>query len=173
MSGGYITKLAKQAADHYVKTGETLPLPATLPPELYQQRACYVSIFENPGRNLRAMYGQILPRFRSLGEEVIMNTLQAMQRRTSGRFRRVDLSYLSYSVGIVGPLERITSPVHLNPQQYGLYLRSDRSKTAVLLPQRTGIDTPDEQIATAIRESGVNPDSESITMYRFAVFYYD
>lgn len=172
MSGGYLTKLAKQAGEYFVKTGEMLPLPASVPHEFHIQRACYVAVLENPGRKFRSMYGAPMPRYRSLVEEVIMNTTQAMQRRPAGRFRRIDLSYLVYSVGVVGNLERITSLVHLDPQTYGLYIRSDRSKTAVLLPQRAGIETPEEQIATALRESGIDTDSESYTMYRFPVTYY-
>lgn len=172
MSGGYITKLAKQAGEHFVKTGEVMPLPVSVPSELHGQKACYVAVFENPGRKFRAMYGAPMPRYGSLAEEVIMNATQAMQRRPSGHFRRIDLSYLIYSVGVVGNLERITSVTHLNPEMFGLYVRSDRNKTAVVLPQRVGIETPEEQIATAMRESGIDSDAESYAMYRFPVTYY-
>jgi hypothetical protein len=56
--------------------------------------------------------------------------------------------------------------------QYGLYVRSDKNKTALLLPRRPGIDTADDQIATAIREARIDPKNETITMYRFSVVFY-
>lgn len=173
MTSATVLKIARQAAEYYVTEGQQLPLTWPLPAELLQQRACYVSIYENPGRRPRAMYGHPLPQQKSLAEEIAYNTVQAIRLRSASRLRKVDLSYLGYSVAILGPLERITSPVHLDPGRYGLYIRSDRDKSAVILPQRTGIETPEDQIATAMRESGIEPSSEAISMYRFLVTHYD
>ncbi len=173
MTAASVLKIARQAAEHYIATNELPQITWPLPAELLQQRACYVSIYENPGRRPRAMYGRPLPQQKSLAEEIVYNTIQAIRLRPSGRLRKVDLSYLGYSVAVLGLLERITSPVHLNPDRFGLYVRSDRDKSAVILPQRTGIETPDDQIATAIRESGIEAGSEAVTMYRFLVTHYD
>lgn len=141
--------------------------------ELLIQRACYVSLLENPGRHLRAMFGELLPRQNCLAQEIITNTVSAIKYSRSTRIRRADLSYLVYSVAILGSLERISGPEHLDPDQFGLYIRSDRGKTAMLLPQRAGVETADDQIATALREAGVNLYQESITLYRFPVNYYE
>ena len=169
-----MTKLAAQAADQYIRYQTLAPLPQMLPQSFLQQRACYVSILEKPGRHFRAMYGRPLPQQSSLAAEVVHNTIAAIQNNNSGRlFRVADLAYLSFSVAVLGPLERITNKQHLSPAQYGLYMKSDRDKTAIILPQRTGIDTPDDQIATAIRESGIEPRDEAIVMYRFFVEYYE
>jgi len=173
MSRGSILKLARQTAEQYIKTGQPLALPWPLAYELSQQRACYVSIFEKPGRHFRAMYGQALPYQQSLAEEIIINTITAMSSRHASQFRRADLSYLAFSVAVLGPMERITSHVHLSPHTHGLYIRSDRDKSSIVLPQRTGIETPDEQIATAYREAGINQSQEAISMYRFLVTHYD
>jgi len=173
MTGGYLLKLARQAAENYIKYGQPAGVPSPLPNELLQQRACYVSIMENPGRNLQAVYGQPLPQFNCLAQEVIHNTVEAIKIRRTGQFRPIDLSYMIYSVAVLGPLERITSAVHLNPESYGLYVRSDRNKSAIILPQRTGIESPADQIATALRESGINAEQEAVSMYRFYVSHYD
>ncbi|MEX1997595.1 MAG: AMMECR1 domain-containing protein [Candidatus Andersenbacteria bacterium] len=166
-------KLARHSAEHYVRTNEPLPLPPALPPEALRQKACYVSIFENPGRRLRSMYGQPLPYQPTLAEEIITNTIIAISNHQTRRVRHADLSYLVYSVALLGPLQRISDPDHLDPQHFGLYLKSTTEKSALLLPQRVGIETGQDQIATALRESRIDSHREDFTMYRFEVTHYD
>lgn len=162
-------KLAKNAAEHYVKNHEQFPLSATLPPELMRQYACYVYVYEEPGHHLRVSHGYPLPRQRSVAEEIIVNTTHAV----AGMVRRVDLSYLHYQVAILKQLQRITQPEHLDPSRFGLYVRSERDRTALVLPQRIGIDTPQDQIATALREAQIDPRQETPVMYRVEVTYYE
>jgi len=166
------TKLAKSAAEHFVKTGEPLPVPTLLPSELYRQRACYVSIMENPGRYLRAMAGEALPRQANLAQEIIMNTVTAMAAQPHRRIRQADLAYLSYSVALLGPLQRISDHIHLDPNRFGLYVKS-LGKSALLLPRRVGVETPNDQIATALREAGIDGRRDEVTMYRFEVTYFE
>ncbi len=173
MPGESATKLARTAAELYIKQGQILATPWPLPPEFASQRACYVSIFEKPGRHFRSMFGRALPQQSTLAQEIISNTIEAIHARVPNKFRPVDFPYLVFSVAVVGPMERITSSVHLNPMQYGLYIRSDREKSSIILPQRTGIETGEDQIATAMREAGVDQNHESISMYRFHVTHYD
>lgn len=130
-------------------------------------------MLENPGRKVRAMYGQVLPQQASLAQEIVVNTAAALQQNPARPVRRTDLPQLNFTVALIGPLQRISDAQHLDPQHTGLYVRSDRGKTALLLPQRTGIETADDQIATALREAGIQPQIESFTMYRFAVEYDD
>lgn len=173
MTGGntsvLFAKLARQAAEHYIQTNERLVVPFVLPSELLLQRACYVRILEKPGRLIRGAYGQPLPRCSSLAEEIITNTLTALDPS----IRRADLPSLEYVVAIISPLQRITDASHLDPAQFGLYLRSDTGKQAILLPDRVGVETADDQIATALREAGIDPRHEPTTMYRFRVTWYE
>jgi AMMECR1 domain-containing protein len=167
-------KLARSAAEHYVKTGQVLAAPAYLAPELARQQACYVYIFANPGRRLRTLYGYALPRRPSLAEEIIANTLAAVKSVAGSlAVRRVELPSLTYTVAVLGALQRVGSEAHLDPRMFGLFIRSDRGKSAVVLPQRTGVETSQDQIATAIRESAINVREEAASMYRFPVSYYD
>lgn len=173
MTGGTALKLARLAAEEYIRHQSYAPLPTSLPAELLRQQACYVTIFENPGRHLRSQYGQPLPRHATLAEEIVMNTVEAIRASTTHGFRPIDLPDLVYTIAVIGSLERISQPEHLDPLRYGLYLRSDRNHTIVILPQRAGIATADDQIATAFRESGIDPKQEATTLYRFAVTTYE
>lgn len=166
-------KLSRSAAEQYVRTQEVLEVPQALPAELLKQRACYVSIFENPGRRLRSMYGYALPQHRSLAHEIIMNTIAALTAHATRPVRRADLSYLTYSVGLLGPLQRISDASHLDPAQFGLYVRADSGKMALLLPHRVGIETGQDQIGAAMREGAISPHRDIYTMYRFPVTFYD
>lgn len=173
MIGGTIIKLTKSAAEHFVKHKQYIPLPTSLPSDLERQRAVFISIYENPGKYFRSQYGVPIPRQPSLAHEIIYNTVEAIRLSSKRVVRPIDLSYLAYSVTVVESLERISRPEHLDPHRYGLYMRSDRNKTAVILPMRVGIETPDDQIATAFRESRINTNAEAVTMYRFGVRYYE
>lgn len=170
MSGLY-SRIAREAAQHYVKTGDYSEVTFQLPSELLRQKACYVVIGEEPGHLIRAMHGSPLPRMKNLAQEIIKNTVDAIIQYDL-HMRPVDAEQYTYTVGVLGFLERITSRDHLMPLVYGLYIRSDTSKSAVLLPRRVGIETPDDQIATAIREARIDPHHEVVTMYRFPVTFY-
>ncbi len=172
MGGGLHSRIAMQAAEHYVRTGGYLPIPQMLPRELAVQKACVVSIIQQPGRHVRGSFGTPLPRSPILAQEIITNTVEAIVRNNI-HMRPIDASSYRYAVGVFGPLERITSKEHLKPLEYGLYVRSDKGKTALLLPRRVGIETADDQIATAIREARIDSKNEDVTMYRFSVTFYD
>ena len=167
-------KLARSAAEHYVKTQHRLAPPAYLPPELSRQQACYIYLFENPGRRPRAVHGHALPRRSSLAEEIIANTIEAL-RNPAGALtvRRVELPSLAYAVAVLGPLQRVSGAAQLDPRAFGLFIRSDQGKSAVVLPQRIGVETAQDQVATAVRESAINVRQEAAIMYRFPVTYYD
>lgn len=169
---GIYGKIARQAAEHYARTGEYMPITWQLPPEMLKQKACFVSIIEQPGRYMLSSYGNPLPHARTLAEEIVHNTVEAIVQ-SNVRMRPIDTAAYVYSVAVLGPLERITSPEHLTPPVWGLYVRSEKNKSAIVLPRRPGIENADEQIATAIREAGIDGKNEIMTMYRFSVSFYE
>ena len=166
------TKLIRQAAEHAIKYGEIMPPPDPIPSEMLHQQACYITILENPGKRYRNMYGSVLPRQRNLALEMIFNTTTAIFQAPGSQIRKADISRLTYSIMLIGALQRVSDKIHLDPQNYGLYLTSDQGKAALILPGRVGIETPDDQIATALREAGIRPRDEATTMYRFLVEFY-
>lgn len=167
-------KIAKEVAEQYVRKGV---VPAVeghlLPDELRRQQACYVYLHQKPGKRLRAMYGSPLPRQASLADEVVFNTVQAIESSGSRSIRRPDLSSLVYSVAALGPLQRISQVGQLNPDVFGLYVVSDAGKFQVMLPGRAGVETPQDQYATALRESGIDDKEEVVSFYKFAVSLYE
>ena len=173
MPGGTIIKLARAAVQEYVKNQGYYLAPAHVPPTLLLQHACYVSIFENPGHHLRTSFGHPLPKRGTLQEEVIMNSIQAVVQSTHHPLRSIDLPHLVYRVTVLSALERISRPEHLNPEIDGLYLRSDKGRASIIFPNRVGIDTAQDQIATAFREAKIDTHSEATTLYRFRVAVYE
>lgn len=167
------TKLARNITEHFVRTQSVPAFAHQLPNELNRQRACYVYLYQKPGQRLRAMYGQPLPRYTTLADEIINNTIKAISSSSYTAIRRSELPSLFYSVAVLESIQRISDISHLDPAIYGLYIISDREKSAILLPGRLGIDTPQEQYATAIRESGIQDGHETVSMYKFGVNYYE
>jgi AMMECR1 domain-containing protein len=163
------SKLARSAAEEFVLHGTVLTPPPMLPSELLVQRACYVSVFQKPGRRLRGMAGSPMPSRASLAEEIIANTVEAITWQP----RRADLDGLEYAVAVISPLQRINDPAHLDPLRFGLYVRSERGQSAVVLPGRVGIETGDDQIATAIREAGIDMRRDVPSLYRFQVTWHE
>lgn len=172
MTGGKYARLAKEAARHYVMSGGTLPLPPVLTADLRRQQACYVTVYQDPGRRFRAIFGAPLPATSTLAQEIIHHTLAALRGDTNWNIRQADLGDLHFEIALLGPLERIGGPEHLDPRRFGLYVRSDRGKSTVILPHRVGVETAEEQFATAVRESAINLRHEAATFYRFAVAYH-
>jgi MEMO1 family protein len=166
-------KLASLTTEHFVKYHEYLPLEQHLSIELTRQQACFVTILENPGRRVRALYGQALPQQTTLAHEIVFNTVQAILSNSARRISRPDLSHLEYRIALLGPLQRISDPTQLDPAIHGLLVQSDRNKFALLLPGRTGVETGHDQVATALREASLNSKQEVVTMYRFDVEHYD
>lgn len=119
------------------------------------------------------MAGHPLPRQPTLAQEIIMNTVAALKILPTRRIRRADLTSLSYSVALLGPLQRVSDPAHLDPARFGLFVKTDRGKSALLLPRRAGVETANDQIATALREAKVDTHREEAVMYRFEVNYFD
>lgn len=172
MAGGKYARLAQETVRHLVTQGQAPPLPTVITDDLKRQQACYVTIYEDPGQRFRTMYGSPLPTMSSLAEEIIINASQALRQEGSRSVRRADLGDLHFEVAVLGPLERISGPENLDISRFGVYVRSDRGKSSVILPHRMGVDTAEEQFATALRESGINLRTESATFYRFSVTYH-
>lgn len=166
-------KLAREAAEHFVRTHDFFPAETRVSPELSWQGACFVTVLEMPGRRLRARYGQALPQQPTLAHEIVVNTVQALVSNPARRVARADLASLRFVVAVLGPLGRVSGPEHLDPARAGLYMRSDRGKTALLLPSRAGVETGDDQIATGLREAGIDSRQEAVTLYRFEVQSYE
>jgi AmmeMemoRadiSam system protein A len=131
-----------------------------------ERAGAFVSLHR--GGQLRGCIGTIAPTRRTLGEEIMMNAIEACAR--DPRFspvRESELSDLDVKVDILHPFEPIDSMKELDPYKYGVIVES-RGRRGLLLPNLEGVDTVEEQVSIARRKAGIG-EGERVTLYRFEV----
>jgi AmmeMemoRadiSam system protein A len=143
-------------------------LVATMP-ETARRGASFVCL-KIDGR-LRGCIGTVHPVYDCLALEVIHNAVAAATR--DPRFGPVQISEtdrLCITVDVLGAPEAIRGPEHLEPERFGIFVRSG-PRQGVLLPGIGGIRTAEEQLATACEKAGIGLD-EPMELYRFLVTRY-
>lgn len=166
--GHYLVRLARRTLETYVKSGR-LPEVTGVPPEYMDKAGVFVSIKKHG--DLRGCIGTILPTQNSIAEEVVANAVSAGTR--DPRFYPVqedELAELDYSVDVLMPPEPAGGMAGLDPQKYGVIVRSGR-RQGLLLPNLEGIDTPEEQVSIARQKAGISP-GEPVELMRFEVVRY-
>lgn len=167
------TKLAKDAVENYFKTGKTLPLPQNLSKKFLNSRAgVFVSIYN--GENLRGCIGTYLPTTQNIAEEIIQNAISAATE--DYRFNTVtkeELPKLSYSIYILSEPREIKNFNELDPERYGILVKSEVGKSGLLLPNLEGINTKEEQLEAVCCKAGINLSKEKITIFKFDAIKYD
>lgn len=162
-----IVALARASVESVVGRGAILSLPADVPEELTGRRAgAFVSLHEHG--QLRGCIGTIAPVRASLAEEVIMNGVAAATE--DPRFSPVrpeELSYLDYSVDVLGEPEPVDNLEQLDPKRYGVIVTRGHRR-GLLLPDLEGVDTVFDQIAIAKQKAGIRPE-EQVRLERFEV----
>lgn len=160
-------RLARASVEHYVRTGRRLEMPEGLPDDMTRRRAgVFVSLHED-GR-LRGCIGTIAPVTPCVAQEIIDNGVSASSR--DPRFNPVEpeeLDKLVYSVDVLEPPERISSPTQLDVKKYGVIVTKG-GRRGLLLPNLDGVNSVDEQIAIAKQKAGIAQDEE-VELERFEV----
>ena len=160
-------RLAYQTLDAYLRKGESLALPPDLPEEMTSARAgAFVSIHEH-GR-LRGCIGTTAPTTANVAREIMQNAVSAATE--DPRFEPIDateLPYLEISVDVLMEPEEIRSAAELDVKKYGVIV-SCGYRRGLLLPDLDGVDTPEQQIAIAMRKGGIR-EGEKIRLQRFEV----
>lgn len=160
-------RLARETIEEYVCTGRKINLPEQLPEEMYKNRAGVFVSIKKEGR-LRGCIGTIQAVYGSIAEEIIENAVNASS--CDPRFSAIEageLSCLTISVDVLGPMEKIDSPDSLDVKRYGVVVTKGRRK-GLLLPNLEGVDTVEEQIAIAKQKAGIE-EHEEIMLERFEV----
>lgn len=163
-------KLARASLLYFLGTGQQLPVPKKLPPELIRKAGTFVSLKKN--NELRGCIGTILPTEANAAREIIVNAIRAGTE--DPRFSPVNLDEvdkLTMSVDILGEPEQITSEAELDPKLYGVIVKQG-ARTGLLLPRLEGVDSVVEQIAIARQKAGILR-TEDIELYRFTVTRYE
>lgn len=127
----------------------------------------FVSIHEDG--NLRGCIGTIRPAERNIASEIIHNAISAATR--DPRFDTIqedELDKLEYSVDVLSPTERISSPAELDVKNYGVIV-SKNGLRGLLLPNLDGVDTVEKQLRIAKQKAGIDPDDPDVELQRFRV----
>ncbi|HHW12878.1 MAG TPA: AmmeMemoRadiSam system protein A [Firmicutes bacterium] len=162
-------RVARQTVENYLLGTETAIVPGDLPPEAQEPAGAFVSIKKHG--QLRGCIGTVFPTQPTFLEEIRHNAISAALH--DPRFEPVqaeELPDLVYSVDRILPPESVAGPADLDPQKYGVIVRSGR-KTGLLLPNLEGVETVEEQLAIAKRKAGIGPH-EPVELERFEVVRY-
>ena len=131
-----------------------------------ERRGCFVTLKQNG--QLRGCIGTTQPWQENLAIEIQQNAITAGTQ--DPRFRPVqidDLETLSFTVDVLGELERIAGPEELDPWRYGVVVRQ-RGRSGLLLPHLEGVDTVSDQISIAKQKAGISAE-DPVELWRFEV----
>ncbi len=162
-------KLAWNVLRSYLQHGEATQLAVEITPEIEGRAGVFVSIKKN-GR-LRGCIGTFEPTQADIAGEIRRNTVMAATQ--DPRFPKIEeseLEELEISVDVLSTPEAIDDPSQLDPQRYGVIVRSGWRK-GLLLPMLEGVNTVEEQLSIVRQKAGIAPHEE-VSMYRFSVTRY-
>ncbi|MFH2105494.1 MAG: AmmeMemoRadiSam system protein A [Parcubacteria group bacterium] len=167
-------KLAQTAIETYLKEGKTIRLPVNLPAEMTKHQAGVFVTIKN-GEQLRGCIGTYEPTKPSIAKEIIENAISAATN--DYRFSAItptEFPDLSYEVSILTRPELVKDPSQeLDPQKFGVLIKTDSGKSGLLLPDLEGINTVERQLEAVCQKCGVDPEEEKIAIYRFTVKKYE
>jgi len=163
-------KLAREAIEKYVKSGEKLIPSSKIPKKLFDTKAGVFVSLKKYGA-LRGCIGTFKPFRNNICSEIIENAISAAT--SDPRFSPVtvdELKDLYISVDILSPPQEVKSIRQLDPKKYGVIVSSGYKK-GLLLPDLEGVDTAEHQIDIAKRKAGIFPE-EKVRLFRFEVKRY-
>jgi len=149
--------LTAQAFDKLIIPGDPL---------LKEKKSCFVTLKKDG--ELRGCIGTVQPVRENLASEIKHNAIAAGTQ--DPRFWPVEakeLPLITFSVDVLGDMEKISSYEKLDPQKYGVVVRRG-GRVGLLLPRLEGINTVDEQVRIAKHKAGIAPNEE-VEMWRFEV----
>ncbi len=163
------TRLARKAITQYLRDGTLLDDYSGFD-ELRSDRAgAFVSLHR--GGELRGCIGSIGPTKADLAEEIVDKAVEAAV--SDPRFPAMtedELDDLDISVDVLQAAEPVGRLDELDPKVYGVIVTKDWRR-GLLLPDLEGVDTPEEQVAIAMRKAGIMP-GERVSLERFKVDRY-
>ena len=165
------TYYAQEAIIAFLESGRKLYIPDTdIPDELKISQACFVSLYESNGR-MRGCMGTIKPRNKWLYHEIVDNAIfAAFEDDRYIPLMEGELDDIVLKVETVSKPEKIQNLKDLDPERYGIIVRSRENSEGVLLPQCEGINTIDEQVNLAMEKGNINPaEKPDLEIFRFNI----
>jgi len=166
-----LVALARRAIEGHVR-GEGLVEPS-LPPAISGERAGVFVSLHRPDGSLRGCVGTVAPTQPSLAEEVALNAVSAATR--DPRFTPLaseELLGLRVAVDVLGEPEEVAGVADLDPAHYGLIVRTDDGRQALLLPDLPGVDTAEQQLRVTCRKGRIDRKADRFRLFRFRVTRY-
>jgi len=152
-----------------IKDGEDPNSQAELAALISQRAGVFVS-YKKHGE-LRGCIGTIQATTENVFSEIC--TYAVVAASEDPRFspiRPEELPSIPCSVDVLGAAEPVRDVGELDAQRYGVIVSSGYQR-GLLLPALEGVDTPEQQIAIALRKAGLSPEAP-YNLERFEVVRY-
>jgi AmmeMemoRadiSam system protein A len=165
------TYYAQEAILAYLETGRKMFIPdADIPDELKIKQGCFVSLYESNGR-MRGCMGTIKPRHKWLYHEIVDNAIfAAFEDDRYVPLMEGELDEIEFKVETVSVPEKIQTLLDLDPDRYGIVVRSPENTEGVLLPQCDGVQTIDDQISLAMKKGSIPiSEKQNLEIFRFSI----
>ena len=166
MSEHPLVQLARRTIETFVKEGKVIEPPKELSPEMKEKAGVFVSLHRQG--TLRGCIGTFAPTAENVAQEVIRNAVESSSR--DPRFPPVgkgELADLEISVDVLTDPVPVKSAQELDAKKYGVIVKSGPRK-GLLLPDLSGVNTPEEQIAICRKKAWIAED-EPVELFRFEV----
>ena len=164
-----LVELAKRAVEEFISKRRVVRPPDALNSVMSEKAGVFVCL-KKEGQ-LRGCIGTFLPCCENVAEETIKNAICAAAE--DPRFSLVakeELPFITYSVDVLSPPEKISAPKELDPKKYGVIVVKGGMR-GLLLPDLEGVETVEEQVRIAKIKAGIDP-AESVDIFRFEVRRY-
>jgi AmmeMemoRadiSam system protein A len=149
-----VQTLGRQAIGTYLRTRRLMDPPEPIPLELREPSAVFVTLRKDG--ELRGCVGSVRPTEATAAHEVIRYAVASAVRDPRFDPVRLDeVAALLIKVQLLDPAEPVDDISTLNPQTYGIIVRSG-DRQALLLPGIDGIETPEQQVRAACEKAGID-----------------
>ncbi len=166
-----LVALARRVVEGHVR-GEGYVEPSLPPADSGERAGVFVSL-HRPDGSLRGCVGTVAPTQPSLAEEVALNAVSAATR--DPRFPPLaseELPGLRVAVDVLSEPEEVAGLGDLDPAHYGLIVRTDDGRQALLLPDLPGVDTAEQQLRVTCRKGRIDQKADRYRLFRFRVTRY-
>lgn len=159
--------LARATIETYAVSGQISSMSHQMTEELCHRKAGVFVQVKEAGK-LRGCVGTIEPTKDSLGEEIMCQAVNAAFHDPRYEpIRTEELNRLEIIVDVTGMPEEIESVDRLDITRYGVIVQKGRKK-GFLLPNQSGLETVEQQLAIARKNAGIKP-KDKVKVERFEV----
>lgn len=162
-------KLAQESIITYLATGQLLPTPSPLPPQLQPPGAVFVTIYAADGQ-LRGCRGTITPTELTLADAIIKTAVaSAIDDPRFPPMALPETAGMQLKIDLLSPMEPVADISTLNEKIYGVLIQSPSGRRrGLLLPDIEAVQNVPHQLQLVRRKAGMLPD-EPADLFRFTV----